>query len=525
MTLLKKDFNFELGFDPRRLHATLSFDWKNALGPYKDTPLESSADLACEMIRLAIKHGRKDVILQILTGSPNVLTSYSCTKTILQGIMSYGSGEVLDLLVDAGLEVSGRLDGLLHIAEFERNFEMVETLLRHGANPPPPRSADEFEPQSLEGALNHSEREFERALDLSPSPIPLREIPILLSKATIYYSLSTIEKLITSCMSKNNMTISDVFAVWGDSAPAGVLFVLQRFGRDWLYWLRANKASFDLFSAYFQGDHLLLTRRFMLNVLKDLRHIPLSWSELASGTAVASIADTAALHTLLDFGVSPDLGLLKLCLSSCDRDGQGSMERAHLILERRATLQLKTSCQDLITVFSSVAERLHAHHGKGYPSPRYEDSHCRYNHLAALEFLVKQGMTVESVWQIKLWQNNNSINYELAYLTILSGNPWDAAIDSGYAAVERLVQSGANVNDEFLENLLWTRPLLVALGRREPKIAELLISKGADVNVFLKGPSFCCGELTPLQMAADAGYFPIVLILLQAGAIVDTPRR
>ena len=527
--LLEESPKFELIFNPHSLHAKLIFHrirrrkLEFVVYSVLEDPLQSPSDLACEMIMLAIKHGRNNVIMHILAGAPGILATKRYTEVILDSLVVHDSGEVLELFVEAGLEVNDQMDQLLYQAKYENKLEMVKTLLHYGATPATPPSEDFSKPRSLEYALGVSDSYFERALILAPSPIPLKEIPELLSKASICCSLSTFEKLITACAIKNHMKIPDVFAAWGIDASVGVLVILNRYGQEWLQWLNANKTSFDLFSAYLEDYHLLLSKNFgeilydLDNRGQRLRHS--AYDFRASTTAISFDADTAALKELLDFGVTPGLGLLKLCLSSCGRHG---LKNAHLILECRASLQSTASCQELTTIFNSVIEHLRAQHGEAYPLSYNKSDNCWRNHLAVLDFLVRQDTNIEAVWQIKAWRNDNNIDYGLAYGTILSGSPWIAAFDSGYAAVEQLVQSGADVNSEFLIRQSQAGPRLRALVRREPKMAELLVSKGADANVLFNGWCFSGSNMTALQMAVEAGYFQLVLALLQAGALVDT---
>jgi hypothetical protein len=99
------------------------------------------------------------------------------------------------------------------------------------------------------------------------------------------------------------------------------------------------------------------------------------------------------------------------------------------------------------------------------------------------------------------------------------------AVKSGNAAlVDLMVDAGARVNgEERIGGVPGTTPLWVASYTGSPKVVQVLIDRGAEVDARSgrKDPetfSTLCGGETPLYAAAMAGHKANVQILLEAGA-------
>jgi ankyrin repeat protein len=94
------------------------------------------------------------------------------------------------------------------------------------------------------------------------------------------------------------------------------------------------------------------------------------------------------------------------------------------------------------------------------------------------------------------------------------------------ATVRLLLEKGASVNAK--DNTGMT-PLIHAAMNGNPRLAEILLAKGADVNAVtvedahgaVKNGKIAIGSLTPLLMAATYGPADLVNILLDAGAKVN----
>ena len=86
----------------------------------------------------------------------------------------------------------------------------------------------------------------------------------------------------------------------------------------------------------------------------------------------------------------------------------------------------------------------------------------------------------------------------------------EAVFDGNIEAVKQAIADGANVNAKD-----GGTPLHHAAGHGHKEIAELLISKGADVNAKNND------EVTPLHWAADMGHKEIAEILITKGADVN----
>ncbi len=84
----------------------------------------------------------------------------------------------------------------------------------------------------------------------------------------------------------------------------------------------------------------------------------------------------------------------------------------------------------------------------------------------------------------------------------------DATKDSDVSKIKNLLNQGANPNTFVDESI----PLYYA---KTKEVAEALINGGADVN------RANTSKLTPLMEAALWGYFEVVTVLLDKGALVD----
>jgi ankyrin repeat protein len=117
------------------------------------------------------------------------------------------------------------------------------------------------------------------------------------------------------------------------------------------------------------------------------------------------------------------------------------------------------------------------------------------------------------------------------------GKPlWEAAEAGNYVQVKKLLDRGADPNycligvwdrlENWLDNypqgeLIDSTPLMEAVGQGQTGIVRLLIQRGANVNVrciYSHEGEEVTYRRTPLQLASQAGYADIVLLLKQAGA-------
>ena len=98
--------------------------------------------------------------------------------------------------------------------------------------------------------------------------------------------------------------------------------------------------------------------------------------------------------------------------------------------------------------------------------------------------------------------------------TAAAGDPlFDAVAAGDKAAVEQVLAHGANVDSSRAGDQ--ATPLMAAALAGQTDIAELLVSKGA--NVMARNS----GGLTPLHAAAHSGSVPIAKLLLAKGASLD----
>ena len=110
-----------------------------------------------------------------------------------------------------------------------------------------------------------------------------------------------------------------------------------------------------------------------------------------------------------------------------------------------------------------------------------------------------------------------------------------AARTSGLAAVQLLIERGANVN--VVEHWQGQTPLMYAAARDRAEVAAALIAAGADMNA--KTPrndlpqrlpaarfnvEFPLGGMTPVLLAARQGAARALRVLVEAGADIETPR-
>lgn len=98
----------------------------------------------------------------------------------------------------------------------------------------------------------------------------------------------------------------------------------------------------------------------------------------------------------------------------------------------------------------------------------------------------------------------------------------DAVEAKDVETVKNLLASGADANGGGK----WSRPLLIrAIGLGKPEIAELLISRGADVNARITSSD----NSTPLHWASGGGVavpnLAIAKLLLAKGANVDAKTK
>jgi ankyrin repeat protein len=100
-----------------------------------------------------------------------------------------------------------------------------------------------------------------------------------------------------------------------------------------------------------------------------------------------------------------------------------------------------------------------------------------------------------------------------AVTTVAAGEPlFDAVAAGDKAAVEQALAGGASVDSRARDQA--TLLIAAALGN-QPVIAELLVSKGADVMARNSG------GFTPLHAAAFSGSMPITALLLEKGAVLE----
>ena len=91
-----------------------------------------------------------------------------------------------------------------------------------------------------------------------------------------------------------------------------------------------------------------------------------------------------------------------------------------------------------------------------------------------------------------------------------------AALEGDLAAVERLLQAGADIEAKLPDN--GVTPLMMAAFKGHREVVELLVRKGADIHyTTAQGTS-------PLHYAAFRGDLPIVDYLLDAGAQADSRK-
>lgn len=82
--------------------------------------------------------------------------------------------------------------------------------------------------------------------------------------------------------------------------------------------------------------------------------------------------------------------------------------------------------------------------------------------------------------------------------------------DNDLNAVKELIAAGADVNMQ--DDMMGYTPLILSIFGGHKEMAELLLSKGADINAAAEN------EKTPLSIAAEAGDENIVEILKSHGA-------
>lgn len=97
----------------------------------------------------------------------------------------------------------------------------------------------------------------------------------------------------------------------------------------------------------------------------------------------------------------------------------------------------------------------------------------------------------------------------------------DGAIINDHAdVVEYLIRHGANINQK--SEYGWS-PLYVAAWANRPECAALLLLAGARMNAKTLGGWNSPSGYTALHIAAERGCLAIVMLLVAAGAQVDTP--
>lgn len=83
-------------------------------------------------------------------------------------------------------------------------------------------------------------------------------------------------------------------------------------------------------------------------------------------------------------------------------------------------------------------------------------------------------------------------------------------------AIELLIKSGANVNDDYERNYT---PLHIAIGHKQFEIAKLLIKNGANVNA--KTENHGKDDLTPMHLAIFANTSEFIELLANHGALIN----
>jgi ankyrin repeat protein len=146
--------------------------------------------------------------------------------------------------------------------------------------------------------------------------------------------------------------------------------------------------------------------------------------------------------------------------------------------------------------------------GSGYNIPKKSYS-------AAIRGAIESGNNEALVY---LLDQSKLSGYPLETEALIAACGKDSDVgNSGLDAVKISAKRGANLNgSNKAESAAYGEPLSDASRNGDAEIVKYLIDQGADVNAYST-----YREESPLEVAADYGYFDIVKVLITNGARID----
>ncbi len=117
-------------------------------------------------------------------------------------------------------------------------------------------------------------------------------------------------------------------------------------------------------------------------------------------------------------------------------------------------------------------------------------------------------------------EEKNSLNNELALILEKKGFEDLSLEDLTY--IKELLENGAEFNNEVIEEYLLNNLFIFAAGEGEIGLVELLISMEIDINANLYLPDYPEMYLNALIAASFEGHTDIVILLIEAGAELDS---
>jgi ankyrin repeat protein len=227
--------------------------------------------------------------------------------------------------------------------------------------------------------------------------------------------------------------------------------------------------------------------------------------------------NTEVIHLLLDNGANIDHFSTSDSSPLAAAIESGVIEMIDLLLERgadpaneEALLQAMSQSIDLVQrLLRSFSVRYP--YGNGHYGSRALSRAVREQNLPLVRAFLQANIPVDGG---AIWENSDEGTTPLAI-----------AIDGDdLAVVEMLLTKVVDLNRIVRFDGLYYREmrdrqtaLLVAVSAGNPQIVQLLISRGANVNLAARGGI----ERTPLQMAAEKGHLGIVQLLIENGAEVN----
>jgi ankyrin repeat protein len=224
--------------------------------------------------------------------------------------------------------------------------------------------------------------------------------------------------------------------------------------------------------------------------------------------------NTEVIHLLLDNGADINY-LLSNSAPLAAAIESGVIEMIDLVLERgadpaneEALLQAMSQSIDLVQrLLRSFSERYP--YGKGSYGSIALSQAVREQNLPLVQAFLQANIDGGGIW-------HGSPNATAPLATAIEGD--------NLAVVEMILNKVVDLNrivrydsTYFGEMRDRQTALLVAVSFGNPQMVQLLISRGANVNLAARGGI----ERTPLQMAAEQGHLAIVQLLIEKGAEVN----